>query len=273
MKGGIKKLAVGRKDLFLLDPKDIQEDEGWNVREENNNLTDHIRELANSIKEIGVQQPLTVYIKDGVPIVTDGHCRLLAARLAIGEGAEIKSIPVRTEERFCNDADRVLSMLTRNSGKSLSIPEQAEVIKRLLVFNWSEFEISKKTGLSPKIINNLVKFISAPTEVQEMVKKGEVSATTAVNQIRKEGPKAVKTLRTAVETAKKSGKKKATSKHIRKEKDLIRPIENFAGQLPVDHVGRAGKILELCKELRELIGPEPDTEDKRQMDLPGGGKA
>lgn len=251
--GSIKKLSVGRKDLFLLAPEDIQEDPGWNVRHDTEDLQNHIRSLADSIKEIGVQQPLTVFMQGPSAIVTDGHCRLLAVNLAISEGADIKAVPVRTEERYSNEADRVLSMLTRNSGRQLTIPEQAEVIKRLLSFNWTEAEIARKTGSSRQHINTLVHFLASPSEIQNMVKSGQVSATTAVNQVRKEGEGAVGTLKSAVNTAQQEGRKKATGRHIMGKKDIIKPIENFAGSLPLDEPDRIEEILTICKRLRELV--------------------
>lgn len=251
--GSIKKLSIGRKDLFLLSPDVIHEDPNWNVRQENDGLKDHIRQLADSIKEIGVQQPLTVRMDGLKAKVTDGFCRMAAVRLAIKEGAEIKSVPVRTEERYSNEADHTLSMWVRNSGRQLTLPEQAEVVRRLLSFNWTEAEISRKTGSSRQHINNLVCFLSSPVEVQDMVKSGEVSATAAVNQVRKEGEAAAGTLKRAVVKANDEGKKRATARHMGK-KDLIRPIENFAGKLPESEIDRAEEILELCKKLRGLVG-------------------
>jgi len=264
--GSIKQMAIGRKDVYILSPADIEEDPGWNVREENEGLALHIRELADSIKEVGVLQPLTAYMNDGVPTVTDGHCRLLAVKLAISEGAEIAGVPVRLEERYANEADRVLSMLTRNSGRKLTIPEQAEVVRRLLAYNWSEDMISRKTGSSRQHIGTLIKYLSSPAEVQEMVKNGEVSATTAVNTIRKEGNEAVKTLKEGVEKARQEGKKKATSKHLKKKKDVIKTIEIYAGKLPEDQKSRADEIISICNRLRELM-PVEEEKDPRQKSL------
>jgi len=253
-KGNIKKMAAGRRDLFLLAPELIQEDPAWNVRQDNAELQSHIRTLANSIKEIGVQQPLTVFMKGESVTVTDGHCRLMAVKLAISEGAEIKAIPVRTEERFSNEADRVLSMLTRNSGRPLSIPEQAEVIKRLLSFGWTESEIARKTGSSQQHINTVIHYISSTVEVQQMVKAGDVSATMAVQQVRRNGDEAVGVLKGAVAVARKEGKKRATAKHLPKTRDIVRPIENYAGTMPDDMIAESAEILGLCKRLREIIG-------------------
>lgn len=212
----LQDIAAGRKDLYMLDPLLIQEEPGWNVRLEGPDLDAHIRLLADSIKQIGVQEPLTVYMRDNTPVLTNGHCRLAAVKLAISEGAEIKAVPVRTEERYANEADRVLSLITRNSGKPLAALEQAEVVKRLMGFGWSEQEIVKKTGFSTTHLDNLMKLSAAPVAVTELVKNGKVSARLAMDTLRSDGDQAAETLRTAVETAEQSGKSRATAKHLPK---------------------------------------------------------
>lgn len=210
----LKDLAQGTKDLFMLDPRIIREEPGWNVRQDTPALREHIRQLADSIKEVGVQEPVTVYLKEGAAVLTNGHCRLKAALLAIEEGAELKAIPARAEERWANEADRVLGMITRNSGKALSTLEQAEVVRRLLDFGWSEPEIARKTGYSGTHIANLVKLIAAPEEVKALVREGKVSARHAIETIRRQGEAAKESLAQAVETAEASGAKRATGKHM-----------------------------------------------------------
>ena len=215
----LQDLAVGRKDLYMLDPRIIQEQDGWNARIEGAELDAHIRRMADAMKEngIGAFPPVVVYLENDLPYLTDGYCRRRAALLAISEGADIKAIPARAEEKGANDADRVLGILTRNSGLPLTSLEQASVIKRLLGYGWGEAEIAKKTGFSITHINNFLQLAAMPEGVKEMVKNGEVSAKTAVEQVRKEGgEKAKETLQTAVETAKAAGKTKATAKHLPK---------------------------------------------------------
>ncbi len=204
-----------RVDMYQIDPELITEEEGWNVRDDNDELRAHIRMLADSIKEVGVLEPLTGYLKEGKPVLTNGHCRLLAVKLARSEGAEIKLVPFRNEPKTSNEADRTLSMLTRNSGKPLTGIEQAGVIKRLLAFGWSQTEISKKTGFTPPHIGNLLTLAGAPVAVQEMVKQGKVSATLATEVVKSDGPeKATEVLKDAVGDAESKGKKKATKKNV-----------------------------------------------------------
>jgi hypothetical protein len=60
-----------------LDPKIIQIKEGWNSREATDpQNSNHIAELAASIREVGVKKPLVCYMENDIVYVTDGHCRL-----------------------------------------------------------------------------------------------------------------------------------------------------------------------------------------------------
>jgi ParB-like chromosome segregation protein Spo0J len=261
---GIKEQSSGRSDVFKLNPALIQEEPGWNVRVEGPELDAHIRGLANSIKEIGVQQSLTVYMKGEIPVLTDGHLRLCAVRLAISEGAEIKTVPVQVEARYCNEADRVLSLLTRNSGKPLTPLEQAEVVKRLLGFGWVRGQITARTGMSSTNYDNLLCLGAAPAAVTEMVKNNEVSATTAVKVIKQDGhTEGTETLKTAVAKANQEGKTKATAKHLPKKEVKQKVVPGLEGYTFWEQWGP--KLKTALEEIRDA-----DSQDELQQKIVAG---
>lgn len=216
----IKKISTGRKDLFLIDPTLIKTKDDWNVRLDTQELRNHINELALSISEIGVQQPLTVYMEDDDIYVSDGHCRLRAVLIANNDiRANIKSVPCRVEERYANEADRSLSMITRNSGKPLSPLEKATVVKKLLMFGWPEKEIAVKIGMSIQSVNRLLEMSAIPEEMKNMVSAGQVSASLALDEVKSKGPEnALNELKAAV---KKEPTRKVTRKSI---KPKINPV-------------------------------------------------
>jgi ParB family chromosome partitioning protein len=214
---GIKDLAIGRKDVYMVDPSIIQEDPGWNVRLDTPAFREKLVELTNSIKTQGVKMPLTVYMKDNVPILTDGHRRLMAVKAAIADGCPIVAVPVFVEERYANESDRVLSMITRNSGEPLTSLEMGEVFKRLMGFGWDTAKIAENSGYSVTHVENILALASAPVEVVEMVKREEVSPTTAIGTIKREGTSATEILKHAVEKAHAAGKKRATAKQVKNE--------------------------------------------------------
>lgn len=207
-----KEIASGRSDLFMLDPNLIVVDPGWNVRIKTEAYFAGIRELADSIKSEGVKEPLRGFMRGDDPVLTNGHRRLDAVMLAISEGAEIKAVPFLPEDRNGNDADRVMTMLTSNSGAPLLALEKAEVFKRLMNFGWDIAKIATKSGISGSQVRNILDLGAAPSAVQAIVTAGEISATTAVAAVREHGDGAAEVLGQAVAKAKERGSKKATAR-------------------------------------------------------------
>jgi ParB family chromosome partitioning protein len=204
------------RDLFMVDPKRIREESGWNVRRDSPDLQEHVAALRESIRALGVLEPLTVYAQGEELILINGHCRLDAVRQLLAEGAEIETVPVRVEERGTNDADRVCSMLTRNSGKELTTLEKAEVCKRLLGYGWDPAKIAGKIGRSPAYVNRLLDLLEAPAPVLKMVEEGTASASLAAQVVQENGPQeAPAVLQQALKIAQANGGAKAQPKHVR----------------------------------------------------------
>ena len=72
-------LALGRLDAVKLDPRIIQVRPGWNYRDTTTPVSEaHIQWLMESIKEVGVQEPIRVEYVDGKVYLVNGECRLKA---------------------------------------------------------------------------------------------------------------------------------------------------------------------------------------------------
>ena len=216
MSGTLKEIAKGRSDIFYIDPRELQVKAGWNCRD----LTQaenkaHILELKESISLIGVVSPLTVFREDSKIYVSDGHCRLAAALMAIGEGVPIESVPVKTEGRAANEADYVLRQIL--DGKPKTAFELGGVCKRLLGFGWTVSDIATRSGKSVAAINASLDLQGAPIEVQKMVASGRVSPTLAAKTVKAEGNGATETLTKAIDHATQRGKGKATARDIGNE--------------------------------------------------------
>lgn len=220
--GPIRQLSQSRGDLYRVDPAIIHIVEGFNARSFDDPANmEHVEELANSIAQIGVKNPLRVRwdaTNSRIELV-DGECRLRAVRLAVSRGAEIKSVPVISEDRYASPAELVLTQLTANGGRNFTPLEKAAVMKRLLAFGWSEAEIASKVGISRLRVTQLLELSAAPTEVTDMVAKGKVSASLAIETMRStkgDGEEATKQLRAGIEQAARDGKSKATRKDVTK---------------------------------------------------------
>lgn len=171
-----------------------------------------------SIATVGVKQALTVYLEDGTLYLSDGHRRLAAALLAIKNGAEIKSVPVQTEGRFADEAERVLSMLVRNSGEPLKPLEAARVYKRLGDLGWTTRQISDATGVTDTRVRQTLDLLTLPTPVREHIARGDIAADTAVKVTKRVGPdKAKATIEKGLEKAKAAGRTKTMAKDMVEE--------------------------------------------------------
>lgn len=216
--GTMRLLSTARGDLFQLNPYLIQIKDGWNSREAGSpENMEHVDQLARSIAEIGVQNPLTVVLEGDDAFVTDGHCRLLATFRAIEVyGAEIKSVPVRTESRFASAADHVLRQLL--TGKPLSVVEQGNAFVKLVNLGWNAGDIAKKSGIGELRVNQILDFMADTTDVMKrMVIEGVVSANTVTNVLKDTGntADAEEVLVDAVAIAQTEGRTKALPKHVR----------------------------------------------------------
>ncbi len=220
--GGISEAALKRKDLFLVHPDQIKEDEGFNLRRPRQELTDHIRRFADIAKERGTDEipPLDVFMRGNDPVVYGGHCRLAGIRLAIAEGAPVKGVWVQAHSAPgsrtpISEVDRTLAMLNGNSQLALTSLEISDGIKRLMAFNWSREEVAKQTGYSVSQISNFIKLSTLGPELTTPVEKGQVSATMVIEEVRSRGQAgAVSAISEGIATAEGRGKKKATKKDM-----------------------------------------------------------
>lgn len=177
---GIAQFSQGKSEVFKVDPALLVLEDGWNTRDDNPELLEHIDQLAQSIKEIGVRKPLEVKLTDGKLIVRDGHCRTRAIRRAIEVyKAEIKAVPVISVDRYASEEDLILNQVISNSGKPLTSIEEAKVYKKLLDMGWNQVEIAKKVGKTNGRISQILNLLTMPTQVQNAVASGAVSASLA----------------------------------------------------------------------------------------------
>jgi ParB family transcriptional regulator, chromosome partitioning protein len=229
---GLASIAEGRSDLHMVSPYKLVVRDGWNTREQTEELIAHIDSLAQSIAEVGVKEPLTVFWEDGKAYVTDGHCRLAASIRAIEHyKSELKTIPVKSEGRYSSEADRVLSQLVRNQGKPLTPFEKGKVFKRLIDLGWQQNDIAKKVGLSPARVSQCLELQTLPAELKDLVVQGKVSASMALDML-KEADGNVKAvlarLNGAVIVAASEGRKRAlprdTGEHKKNAVTLVKDV-------------------------------------------------
>lgn len=133
-----------------------------------------IKELADSIKEHGVFQPIIVKksIK-GYEIVA-GERRYRACKLA-----GIEKIPAIIRE-FTDEQMMEIALLENLQRENLSAIEEAEAYDKMIkALELTQDELSKRVGKSRSHITNLLGLLRLPKEVQNEVANGNISMSHA----------------------------------------------------------------------------------------------
>lgn len=232
---GIKELSLGRTDITDLDPRLLKVDPDFNLRDATPARLASLEHLKGMIKAEGVLVPLVIKRTaegDGY-VVVDGHGRLSCVMALIQEGHDIKSVPTRFEPKGTNDVDRILSMITLNSGEPFSPLEKAKVVKKAMGYGLTEAEIAAKIGITVSYINSvLMPLLESPQEILNQVKTGKVSAALAV-QVQKDSPaEAASILQEAGEIAAATGASKTAPKHVAAAKEAREDAKAEPGQEP-----------------------------------------
>jgi len=161
---------------YKIDPYEVIIEPGWNNRRD----FTHVPELALSITELGVLQPLTVKIlSDETIVLIDGECRLQATLLANKNGAEIKWIPAFIQNKNITQAESLFNALAMNQGTPLKPIELAGAYRRFIAWKWSQADIAKRMGKSQGHVSSTLALLAASPELAHAMQEGSIGATEA----------------------------------------------------------------------------------------------
>lgn len=134
----------------------------------------YIAELAQSIKEIGLLQPILL-AKDGARYeIVAGHCRFLAH-----QKAGILRIKANIQEMTRDEIG--IARATENlNRKNLTPIEEAATYKDLVeTHSMSISDVAKKMGKSPGLIKRRMDLLKMPPQLQKAVHQKQVSISVA----------------------------------------------------------------------------------------------
>ena len=224
---------------------------------------EHVEWLAGEMRDKGFTSLLKVMIWENQLVLTEGHCRTTAVKLAIERGwlPEDTLVPALTEPKGTSLLDLYARQMSGNgTSKALNTEESLANIKRIMTVGKTVDEAAKLVGKSPSWVRQLLDFQSAPTEVHKMVAAGVVSLKTASETIKKKGnTEGARALKEGVEKAAAEGRKRATPTDVaprpkRLNDDLIEMLISALRSLLARDtaVGRtaAEKVLEKVDKLR-----------------------
>lgn len=134
---------------------------------------DELEELAGSIRQHGVLQPLLVSERSaGRYLLVAGERRWRAARLA-----GLATVPAVIRERLGDDHLLELALVENLQRRDLTPLEEARAFEQLRTsLGLSQAEIAERVGIDRSTVANALRLLKLPAEVQEWVEEGELTA-------------------------------------------------------------------------------------------------
>jgi ParB family chromosome partitioning protein len=127
-----------------------------------------LQELVNSIKEQGVIQPILVRKKD---LGNGKKFEIIAGerRWRASMGAQSKTIPVIIKEYNDSNAFEI-AIIENIQREQLNAIEEADAYKRLIEeYGYTQEKIAEKIGKSRSHITNLMRLLSLPNDIRDML--------------------------------------------------------------------------------------------------------
>ena len=209
-----------------------------------------LEELASSIKEYGLIQPIVVTKKEGYYSIIAGERRWRASKIA--GLTEIPAIIREDNEKINSE----ISLIENMQREDLNPYEKAVGVKTLMdKYNMTQEEIGKKIGKSRSTIANTIRILNLEPRVLEMAKEGKISeghckALLAITDPEKQYLAAVQMLErgTSVRQMEKKAKIKETKEEQQRNHILYKNIEDsfqgfFGTKVRLDPGKRRGKII------------------------------
>lgn len=125
---------------------------------------DALLELADSIKQFGILQPLIVQKKDGYYEIIAGERRWRAAKMA-----GLKEIPVIIKD-YTDQQVVEISLIENIQRENLNPIEEAIAFKRLLTeFHLKQDEVAERVSKSRTAVTNSMRLLKLDERVQQML--------------------------------------------------------------------------------------------------------
>ncbi len=130
-----------------------------------------IAELADSIRQHGLIQPIVVRPMGAVYQIVAGERRWRACRM-LG----MSEVPVIIKE-FTDEETAQIALIENIQRQDLNPVEEAMAYRSLMdEYGMTQEELSKAVGKSRSAIANAVRLLNLPDEIVEMLRKGKLSA-------------------------------------------------------------------------------------------------
>ena len=216
-----------------------------------------LRELANSIREFGILQPLIVSkIEKETDFGQSVRYELIAGerRLKAAKILGIPTVPVIIRSPALDVEKLEMAVIENIQRTDLNAIESARAMARLQdEFGMTQREIASKLGKSRESVSNTVRLLSLPSEIQNAIAEGRVSESQGRMLLSLEDPKLQNSIFT--ETLRDNLSVRQLESRIRKVKNKLTGAESAEkGNSFADAETRA-----LQEQLEEFLGTKVEV--------------
>ncbi|WP_337015335.1 dATP/dGTP pyrophosphohydrolase domain-containing protein [Pantoea agglomerans] len=250
---------ITTRKTYLLGVDELYVETNYNIRDIDQT---HVEEFRDAFIAGEHVPPLAVKVTEkGIKII-DGHHRYYGAKLAQEAGYTLR---LECKDFVGSEADSVAFMVTSSQGRALLPLERAAAYQRLVNQGLEPAEIAAKVKRSITDVEQHLQLLTVGEPLIEMVKSGEVAATTAVALQREHGVKASSVAQEQMQKAKAAGKKKLTRSAAIvspvKLREKIRAEHAAWSQETFGDVGPVGPLKHLAKEAMEAAEAPDDLSE------------
>lgn len=204
-----------------------------------------LKELAQSIKQHGIIQPLILKKVNERYIIIAGERRFRAARMA-----GLKKVPAILKE-YSNEQLSEVAIIENLQREDLNPIESAKAIQALInEFNLTQEVVADKIGKSRSAVTNTLRLLTLPEEIVNLVEQSKLSAGHARTLL------AVENTAKQLELAKLCLSKKLTVRELEQIiKNLNKPAKEKAGsEQSLELKDFANKLNKLLSTKVSIIG-------------------
>jgi len=209
-----------------------------------------LQQLADSMREDGVIQPVVVYKRDGKYLLVVGERRWRAAQLLKWE-----KIPAVIKE--FSDSDVMAKALIENiQREDLSAIEAAEAYQQLSEeFELSHEEIAIRVGKSRTAVTNTMRLLKLPPEVVNAIMEGKISEGHGRALLGLENPAAqIAAMKSVL----------SNDFNVRQTEDLVRKLAERKSPTPAPKKEIPAEITAFEKQLRSQYGTKVSIHHGKQ---------
>lgn len=181
---------VTEQKAWAINPSVIQVTPGFNSREmgmgeayyQLPEVVDHLNNIKCAYIRGDYVDPIRVLIKDGIPYVRQGHCRLKSALMAQAEGhtdLTVLCIEMKADEISCE-----LTTIDGNRSLALSPVALGESYRRLQSLGgWSLDRIAEREGKSSTTIAALIRLTGCSVYIKKLIHADAISYVAVLSLI------------------------------------------------------------------------------------------